>query len=588
MVLFRLEKFSINEKKLFISLSGCCDYQNNSKPKMSLIFDNKSENRRIPLKINSFYLDTANNQYFVQGSYEYNLDHLFWNKNNFQDISLRLSLMCGEKYIEDVELNFSHEILNSDQIYYNVTLKNNKIVISPQQSLVEHYSLLKKYESFLTIYSYILFIIGILLIPFFAIDAFLALKGFSEKSPDFKKNRRPSVNFLFHINWRILEFSSHGLGRRRFNLWLMGRIYSILRYRPIKDNQIAFVSERRNNISGNFDPIYHELKKNPEISIVKFLNNKPIKNLNLFEIIRYVNTLSTSKIILLDDFLPSIHTFDLKEETKLIQLWHAVGAFKTFGFTRIGKEGGPEQFSPNHRSYDYSIVSSREIVKFYAEGFGLSGEKVLATGIPRTDVFFDEDYKKKVESKFYDKYPHLVNKKILLFAPTFRGEGKHDAHYPLKLFPVNQIYENISDDWAIIIKQHPFVSENVEISPEFEDYIVDLSQDSEINDLLFISDLLITDYSSVIFEASLLNIPMLFYAYDLEEYINSRDFYYEYETFVPGKTVVNTQEIIDSILNNDFDSAKIDEFKGRFFDELDGKSTERVINLLYSLLDNDN
>ena len=167
------------------------------------------------------------------------------------------------------------------------------------------------------------------------------------------------------------------------------------------------------------------------ISIVKFLNTKPIKNLNIFEIIRYVNILSTSKIILLDDFLPSIHTFDLKEETKLIQLWHAVGAFKTFGFTRIGKEGGPEQFSPNHRSYNYAIVSSKEIVKFYAEGFGLSEEKVLVTGIPRTDVFFDNTYKNKVESDFYNKYPQLLNKKILLFAPTFRGEGKYDAHYPL-------------------------------------------------------------------------------------------------------------------------------------------------------------
>lgn len=584
--LFRLEKFSIIEKKLFISISGCCD-QNNSKPKMSLIFDNKSENRRIPLKINSFYQDTAHNQYFIQGSYEYDLDYLFWNKNNFQDISIRLSLMCGEDYIEDVELYFSDEILNSDQIYYQVTVKNNEIIISPQQSLAEYYSLLEKYGSFLTFYSYILFIIGILLIPFFAIDAFLALNGFSEKSADFKKNRRPSVNFLFHINWKILEFSSHGLGRRRFNLWLMGQIYSILRHRKIKENQIAFVSERRNDISGNFDSIYHELKKNPEISIVKFLNNKPIKNLNLFEIIRYVNILSTSKIILLDDFLPSIHTFDLKEETKLIQLWHAVGAFKTFGFTRIGKEGGPEQFSPNHRSYNYAIVSSKEIVKFYAEGFGLSEEKVLVTGIPRTDVFFDNTYKNKVESDFYNKYPQLLNKKILLFAPTFRGEGKYDAHYPLKLFPVNQIYEDIGDDWAIIIKQHPFVSEKIEISPEFEDYIVDLSQDSEINDLLFISDLLITDYSSVIFEASLLNIPMLFYAYDLEEYINSRDFYYEYETFVPGKIVVKTTEIIDSLLNNDFDSEKIDDFKGRFFDQLDGKSTKRVINLLYNLLDND-
>ena len=79
---------------------------------------------------------------------------------------------------------------------------------------------------------------------------------------------------------------------------------------------------------------------------------------------------------------------------------------------------------------------------------------------------------------------------------------------------------------------------------------------------------------------------MLFYAYDLEEYINSRDFYYEYETFVPGKIVFKLEEIIDSILNNDFDSEKIDDFKSRFFDQLDGKSTKRMINLLYNLLDN--
>lgn len=583
--LFRLEKFSITEKKLFISISGCSSYHD-SKPKISLIFDNKTENRRMPLKINSFFIDHSHNQYFIHGACEYDLEHIFWNKNNYQNITLRLSLMHGEEYFENLELDFNDEILDSDQVYYEVTRQSDEIIISPKQNLVGYYSLLKKYQHFLTIYSYLLLLVGILLIPFFAVDGFLALKGFSEKSPDFQKNRRPAVNFLFHINWKIYEFSNHGLGRRRFNQWLMGRIYSILKHRKIKENQIAFISERRNDISGNFDPIYHETSKNPEISIVKFLNNKPIKNLNIFEVIEYVNILSTSKIILLDDFLPSIHTFDLKDETKLVQLWHAVGAFKTFGFTRIGKKGGPEQFSPNHRSYDYSIVSSREIVKFYAEGFGLSEEKVLATGIPRTDVFFDNEYKKKVESEFYSKYPNLVNKKILLFAPTFRGDGKQDAHYPIKLFPVNQIYESIGDDWAIIIKQHPFVKGKTEIYPEFEDYILDLSHDSEINDLLFISDLIVTDYSSVIFEASLLNIPMLFYAYDLEEYINSRDFYYEYKTFVPGKIVFNSQEIVSSILNEDFESNKIDEFKGRFFDHLDGMSTERVLNLLYSILDN--
>ena len=354
--------------------------------------------------------------------------------------------------------------------------------------------------------------------------------------------------------------------------------------RKVRKNQIAFVSERREDLTGNFEFIYSKIKDDPAISIVKFLNTKPIKSLNLLEMINYVTILSTSKIILLDDFMPSMHTFDLKEETSLIQLWHAVGAFKTFGFSRIGKVGGPEQSSPNHRSYNHAIVSSNEISKFYAEGFGLSEEKVVATGIPRTDIFFNGEYQKKVKSLFYKKYPQLSNKKIILFAPTFRGYGKQDANYPMDIFPLKQIYEGIGNEYAILIKHHPFIKEKMEVPEEYKEVIIDLSQNSEINDLLFISDLVITDYSSIIFESSLLNVPMLFYAYDLDEYIDSRDFYYEYETFVPGKIVFNQKELISAIINHDFETEKIDKFKDKFFEKLDGKSTKRVINLVYDLL----
>jgi len=417
---------------------------------------------------------------------------------------------------------------------------------------------------------------AVLLIPVFAVDAFLAQKGILKRQT---LDYNGSSSITVYINQKIGEFSGHGLGRRRFNLWIMGRIYSLMRRRKVRKNQIAFVSERREDLTGNFEFIYSKIKDDPAISIVKFLNTKPIKSLNLLEMIDYVTILATSKIILLDDFMPSIHTFDLKEETSLIQLWHAVGAFKTFGFSRIGKIGGPEQSSPNHRSYSRAIVSSNEISKFYAEGFALSEEKVVATGIPRTDIFFNEEYKEKMKSLFYEKYPQLSNKKIILFAPTFRGYGKQDANYPMNIFPLKQIYDGIGNEYGIIIKHHPFIKEKIKVPEEYKDVIIDLSQNSEINDLLF------TDYSSIIFETSLLNVPMLFYAYDLDEYIDSRDFYYEYETFVPGKIVFNQKELINAIINQDFEAEKIDKFKDKFFEELDGKSSKRVLNLVYDLLE---
>ena len=112
------------------------------------------------------------------------------------------------------------------------------------------------------------------------------------------------------------------------------------------------------------------------------------------------------------------------------------------------------------------------------------------------------------------------------------------------------------------------------------DYIIDLSNESEINDLLFVADLLVTDYSSVIFEAALLDIPMIFYAFDLHEYISRRGFYYEYELFVPGKIVNSEEELLITIRERDFEFEKIQEFKTRFFDDLDGKSSERVARLI--------
>lgn len=579
---FKLEKFIIEEKILKISINGTFNYISGSrKPKISITWDNGEENRRLPLQITSFYLDS--NKCFIHAECEYELEYLFWNRKNYDNVYVRFSLMYGGNYINNLKFD-SENILFSDDIYYKTLAENEKIVILPQKKLKEYHNLIDKYKPLITIYSYILLTIAILLIPLFAVDAFLAQKRILERSPDIKRTHNKLIAALFHINWKIYEFSNHGLGRRRFKLWIMGRLYSLLSQRKVKRNQIAFVSERRDDLTGNFEFIYSKTKDDSSISIVKFLNTKPIKNLSILEMINYVNILSTSKVILLDDFMPSIHTFNLKDETSLIQLWHAVGAFKTFGFSRIGKKGGPQQSSPNHRSYDYAIVSSKEIAKFYSEGFGLSEKKVVATGIPRTDIFFNEKYREKIELSFYKKYPQLSDKKIILFAPTFRGDGKHDAYYPMDLFNLKRIYEGIGKEYAIIIKHHPFITEKMKVPEEYKEVIIDLSENSEINDLLFISNLVITDYSSVVFESSLLNVPMLFYAYDLEEYIDSRDFYYEYETFVPGKIVFNEEQIINAIRDKDFELDKINKFKDKFFDALDGKSTKRVVDLLNTIL----
>ncbi|MCL1950505.1 MAG: CDP-glycerol glycerophosphotransferase family protein [Turicibacter sp.] len=363
------------------------------------------------------------------------------------------------------------------------------------------------------------------------------------------------------------------------NQFLM-KVYEFYKNSPVVANRVLFLSDSRSDLSGNFEFVHKELLKRGGYEIVSFLYPSITAKRSLKTHIQWIKYISTSKFILLDDFYPKIYRYELKGEIELVQLWHATGAFKTFGFSRLGKRGGPAVRSRNHRNYTKALVSSTNIKKYYAEAFGISENRVFATGVPRTDIFFDEGYKENITSQLYGRYPILKEKKVIMFAPTFRGLGQSTAYYDFSQLDVGLLYENLKDEYVLVMKLHPFISEKPEIPDMYQDFVLDLSHEREINDLLFVSDLLITDYSSVCFEYSLLNRPMLFFAYDLEEYIASRDFYYPYEGFVPGPIVKTSKELVAAIKGENFELEKLAGFRERFFDHLDGESTKRVVDLI--------
>lgn len=357
---------------------------------------------------------------------------------------------------------------------------------------------------------------------------------------------------------------------------------------PVKMNRVTFISGRRSELSGNEKFVYDKLKDIKEIDFQFLMFSSAKGHYNIENIKRFFELYTTSRVVIVDDYFRMLNIVPKKDDVKLFQLWHACGAFKTFGFTRIGKDGGPRQWAKNHRMYDYAVVSSKNIVKHYAEGFGIPDSCILPSGVPRTDIFCDSGYKEKTGAAFFEKYPQLKNKKIILFAPTFRGKGQMSAYYPTDKFNPNEICSALGDEYAIIIKLHPFCKEKYRIEEKYKDRIIDLSNADELNDLLFVTDLLITDYSSVVFEASLLDIPMLFYAFDLDEYIENRDFYYDFKEFIPGKTVFLQDELIKAVQSNDFESEKVEKFKHKFFDDIDGQSSQRVANKIISLLNLEN
>jgi CDP-ribitol ribitolphosphotransferase len=198
------------------------------------------------------------------------------------------------------------------------------------------------------------------------------------------------------------------------------------------------------------------------------------------------------------------------------------------------------------------------------------------------DRFFDETARAAGLEAAHAAFPETDGRMTILFAPTFRGEGPKTATYDLAGLDYAALHALcVEKDAVVIIRMHPFVTEPLAIPEAFRDRLLDGSASPvDVNDLLFAVDLLITDYSSIVFEYSTLGRPMLFYAYDLEDYVASRDFYVPFESFVPGRIVRTFAAMLEAIRGDDFELEKVAAFATRHFAHLDGGSTDRVIDEL--------
>lgn len=349
----------------------------------------------------------------------------------------------------------------------------------------------------------------------------------------------------------------------------------------LNEKRVLFLSDSRDHISGNFEYIYNYLKENNTDYELKTHLKKSLKTKRSFkEKILLLKDIASSKYILVDDFYPLIYPLKIRKNAKLIQVWHAMGAFKTVGYSRNKSKEGYKSSSLTHKNYTDTIVSSENIRKNYAEAFGIDIEKVHSYGVPRTDIFYSDKYKRDIRKQLYQKYPQFKNKKVILFAPTFRGTGQKTAYYDYDLIDFNLIKKKFSKDYVFLVKMHPFIKKLPDIDFENDDFYYNLSNEREINDLLFITDILITDYSSVIFEYSFFKKPVIFYIPDYENYDGSRGFYYPFSKYTYGDIAKNNKELINLIENSKVNKKKLQEFFDYFCGACDGKSTERVVKKL--------
>ncbi len=347
--------------------------------------------------------------------------------------------------------------------------------------------------------------------------------------------------------------------------------------------RILFSSDSRAELGGNLKVVRDRMVArglDREYDLRTLLKPSIAHRRGLLDRVRLPWLLAATDVILLDDYQPIIYRTD-DPRTRIIQLWHASGAFKTVGYSRVGKPGGPSPYSRIHKNYTYAIVSSGYDVPFYAEAFGIPEDRVIPTGIPRMDRYFDDAARAAGRAAALAAFPAAGGRTTILFAPTFRGDTR-TASYDLGRIDLAALHAvAVEKDAVVIFKLHPFIRERVRIPEPYRDRLFDGTDAAiDVNDLLFAVDLLITDYSSIVFEYSTLGRPMLFFAYDLDEYIAERDFYVPFEEFVPGRIVRTFDTLLDAIRQEDYAVERVAAFAARHFAHLDGASTDRVIDQL--------
>lgn len=295
---------------------------------------------------------------------------------------------------------------------------------------------------------------------------------------------------------------------------------------------------------------------------------------------KFFREYATAKALFLTDYFFPAYACKPREGQSVVQLWHGCGAFKKWGYSTAEKKWGASKKNldlyPIHNTYTHVCVSSPKVSFAYVEAFGCSEKSVIPLGAPRTDVYFDKGFVAGCRKQILDKFSEIGGRKIILYAPTFRGDSISKS-YIKNMMDIEEMSRRLGDGYVLLIKQHPLTADAFRIRND--GFAFDISKDVAIETALCAADLVITDYSSLIFEYALLERPMIFFAYDLAEYEDARSFYFGYEGFVPGEIVNSTEEIIGEIrrLETDFDVERIRRFRQDYMCACDGKSTERII-----------
>jgi CDP-glycerol glycerophosphotransferase len=358
---------------------------------------------------------------------------------------------------------------------------------------------------------------------------------------------------------------------------------------------ILFESNLGRNYSGNPRFIYEEMvsrgldKKYQCYFILEDINTslpgnaRKIKRISFF----YFYLFSKAGFWVSDTRMPLY--LKKRKETIYIQTWHGTPLKRlALDLFQVNMEGEADltrykkNFIQNTRTWDYLLSQNSYSTQIFCRAFAYKKE-VLEIGYPRNDILINNNNSVEI-IKLKKKFGLPENKKIILYAPTWRDNEYYGPHQYKFSSDIDFTYlkEQLSSDYIILVKAHYLVSERIDYS-RYQGFLYQFGADYDIAELYLVSDLLVTDYSSVMFDYSLLNRPMLFFTYDLENYKDKlRGFYFDFMEEAPGPIVLTTEQLAASILeycDEDY-TVKYKAFKEKYNHADHGDASKKVVDLI--------
>lgn len=293
--------------------------------------------------------------------------------------------------------------------------------------------------------------------------------------------------------------------------------------------------------------------------------------------------ISTARVLVLDTYSIAASLLNHKRSLTVIQIWHAVSAFKKFGLSILdqpeGRDGQLAKVMRMHAGYDLVLAGGEAARAPFAEAFGAPLEKIVVAPLPRVDLLLDPAEAARARARIFAEYQHLEGKRIALYAPTYRMHGDDFVVADVDTASLTQQLSAVG--FQTVVKLHPHTQ--VDLGPS-----VECAPAVSTQDLLHIADLFITDYSSTIFEAAVLGIPSCFLAPDLDEYLAARDFYLDYHRDLPGPLTGSVSELVAAVTRGEATEAKVAEFAKQWIQVPDAASSspcaDHLANVVLSRL----